>query len=164
MPENTEPHDRRNHLAKREDHITWQLEKYGQMYAELETRLKDLELQRLKDPGPSNDEARDFVIEQMGKALEGQRRLLTELQELIDSRSQEIDRIEERYTSYFDRIYDFEKHITTLSTAAIVGTGALVQIFGFDPELREVIGTGLACFVLAIVAAIVGMFGDILDD
>ncbi len=76
MPENagnTEPHDRRNHLAKREDHITWQLEKYGQMYAELETRLKDLELQRLKDPGPSNDEARDFVIEQMGKALEGQR-------------------------------------------------------------------------------------------
>src|SRR5215210_5442154 len=168
MPENsgtTESHSARSSLARRRiDHITSQIETFGQIYAELETRLKDIEVQRLKDPNPSHDQQRDSVIEQMGKAVEKQQRLLREQNELIDAWSKEIDRLDERSRSHFDRIYDFQKHITTLSTASIVGIAALVQVFGSDPELIQVVGVSLGCFVIAIIAAVCGMYGDILEN
>ena len=116
-----------------------------------------------KDPHPNRRDHLKEILEEITALLKEQDGLLADQDKLIDSMRDELKGTYDRIKDALARTYDFQKHITTLSTASIVGIAAFVRLFDSSPEFRPAVTIALVCFVVTIVLSVFSMLGDLIE-
>jgi Rad3-related DNA helicase len=121
----------------------------------LEKRLSRLLEEGQPDSGSSED--RSAQLDDLSAELDD---VLEELYSLIREQEQRKEAMEERRRIRWDRSYELNKHVTTLSVASIAGVAALSRLLPASSSLASAVGTSLVCFVVAIVTGLLAMEAD----
>jgi hypothetical protein len=129
---------------------------------DLREELNTLTTKLWTDPDRHEKQAR-IILDDLEKAGREEEDLLEKLTAHIGSREGMLASLEEKQRTDLAREYDLEKHVTTLSTASILGVAALTKLFEGSPGLEAATAWSLICFLIAIVTAIFAMAGTNLE-
>jgi hypothetical protein len=132
------------------------LDSYRQRRDRLVDELKTLENEMLANPDSRHASKLETIVKNLEETDQKQEDLLLRLAEYGNPHREQLH-------SLWDRMYELEKHVTTLSTASILGVAALAQLFPASSDLKSAVATSLVCFLIAIVTAIFAMAVDNLE-
>ncbi len=130
----------------------------------IEESFRKTRLDAWTDPGPHNDRAVDALQEQLeglqkqNEAAErDEQEIFNEIDVLRKTSEEKKSSIEEQLRSFIEDQYDLHKHITTLSTAAILSIAALTRLFPSSSNFESATAISLVCFLVAIGFALFAM-------
>lgn len=154
----------------RRTHITERLEENFERQKQLLQEGRDFQRKSWTDPGPHHDHEAKSINREISELTQEAHNLIEKLEALTEARTQRADALDQmlkantqKLRSAWERQYELDKHITTLSTAAILGVAALTRLFPTSPALEPAASISLICFLVAIVLAIFAMLGDNLE-
>ena len=129
----------------------------------LAEKIKNFELKAWTDPGPHTAGALDSLREQHQELTRDVKDLSADLKEEIRTNEEKINSLQDEMREDRGRQYDLHKHVTTLSTASILGVAALAELFQTSPNLKSAVAGSLGSFLTAIVLALFAMVNDNLE-
>jgi hypothetical protein len=118
-------------------------------------RMGKLREKEQLDSGSPEGASTDLT--ELAAELEG---LFAESHAATQEIEQHLEATEERLRAVWDRSYELNKHVTTLSVASIAGVAALSRGFPASPELGSAVAVSLICFSAAIITGLFAMAGD----
>jgi hypothetical protein len=142
--------------------LLMRLESARQRRKDLQEKLNALTTNLWTDPTRHEKPAR-AILEDLEKAEREEEDLLEKYTAHLFSREGLIASLHAEMRTSLEREYDLEKHVTTLSTASILGVAALTKLFEGSPDLEAATAQSLICFLIAIVTAIFAMAGTNLE-
>jgi hypothetical protein len=115
--------------------------------------FEDLSLESIRKPGQEVYKRRERLLSKMEA-------LMRERDELVQSMTADIENLSARSAKGLEMAYDLQKHISTLSVAAIAGLIALVRIESLSEAARGDAVQAVGMFSLAVVLSIFTMLID----
>jgi hypothetical protein len=128
----------------------------------VDERLDALKVEAWTNPGAHTKAELDDLVKLREELIEETAALIADVEATSKSNEEKRFSSQEQLRAVWGREYDLQKHVTTLSTASILGLGALTNFFPATPSLGSA-APSLIAFLLAIILAIAGMAGSNLE-
>jgi hypothetical protein len=109
-----------------------------------------LPLEALRRPGPAADRKVERVVEDLEKLVEEAKRQVAQNVATAEA-------TQEQMREFWRIDIDLHKHLTTLSTASIVGVAALLKVSPFEPRLDGQIVVSFVLLVMTIILSVLAM-------
>jgi len=148
LPDATRGND--NRLAREVENILRRRE-------EQEKERDELLVKAWTNPGPHLQDELERLDKRRDELIEDSDLVFAEVKAELAASKERRASLQEKRREHWEHQYDLQKHVTTLSTASILGLGALTSLFPGGTDLAPSVAPSLICFLGAIVFAVFGM-------